>query len=152
MTQAEASAEPVWETQNVDAQATQLLVYDYLVHECYPETAKAFAKACQLSVDRDGDTSMGDSNIPHASVYSKQSAILTLDARRKIVSLVSSGKIQEAIKQTQQAFPDALAGRTPGGTDLSFELACQHFIELVRMSAGDALNFAQEGKFFTIHV
>ena len=69
----------------------------------------------------------------------------SLENRRMIMQLLLSGRISEAISLCNAKFPQVLNEISPESIDICFQLQCQQFIECVRRSAPEALQFAQEG-------
>ncbi|KAJ3415823.1 hypothetical protein HDV05_004096 [Chytridiales sp. JEL 0842] len=188
-----------------DADAIHSLIYEYLIHNCYSETAKCFSQSCQLgksaksgptplnantnsnkpvggmaTMDVDKDNYNGDSaamndgdmdidDVAEPSTTRKMAAGLvtsldaaqllqstdlvadkitgslkSLEARKHLYSLITSGNVTEALSFCNQAFPNALSGNSVASVDICFQLQCQQFIECVRKSAPDALQFAQD--------
>ncbi|KAJ3089802.1 hypothetical protein HK102_005468 [Quaeritorhiza haematococci] len=68
----------------------------------------------------------------------------TLDARRQIFALLTTGKVADAVAYCNATFPNVLSGKTEESMDLCFQLQCQQFIECARKSAPEALKFAQQ--------
>ncbi|KAJ3218791.1 hypothetical protein HDU67_004039 [Dinochytrium kinnereticum] len=153
------------------------LIYEHLLHNCYSDTAAAFAKACQLnsigkpsaglvvtemagsdgraSPVKDEDVDMMDAedsgksitgpvSVSTAHSTASWSAVLgSLEARKRLCRLLCEGKVGEAIQFCKMTFPSALSGSTPESVDVCFQLQCQQFIENVRVSAPEAVKFAQ---------
>ncbi|KAJ3213791.1 hypothetical protein HDU67_002448 [Dinochytrium kinnereticum] len=166
---------------DIPRDAINRLIYEHLLHNCYSDTAAAFATACQLngigksgppaglvvmdldegrySPVKDEDVDMMDADdadkpskgpstpnthlppLPTSSTWS--TALATLEPRKRLRSLLCEGKIGEAIQFCKMSFPKVLAGNTPGSLDVCFQLQCQQFIENVRVSAPEAVKFAQ---------
>jgi hypothetical protein len=72
-------------------------------------------------------------------------SLKTLDARKHLYNLILAGNMTEAISFCNQVFPNALSGNSVASVDICFQLQCQQFIECVRTSAPEALQFAQDG-------
>lgn len=90
------------------------------------------------------DSSLSSASSSLSSSYTSASAGLgSIETRKKLFALVSAGKITEAMDLCNKEFPDVLSGDSPASLDVAFQLNCQQFIECVRSSAPDALQFAQ---------
>ena len=166
------------------------LIYDYLVHHCYSETAKSFADVCQLShesrhttssistrsskihMDLDTDVEIpashdtmdvdtldeprsssdhlngigGLNGADSLTIANNRTSLTTLESRKTLSQLVLKGQIKEAIKFCNDMFPKILTVDTLESNEILFTLKCQLFIEYIRISAPEALTFAQEGK------
>ncbi|KAI9327244.1 CTLH/CRA C-terminal to lish motif domain-containing protein [Zopfochytrium polystomum] len=85
-----------------------------------------------------GDAPSGPAHPAAASAY-----LRSIDARKRLFSLVTAGKIAETIALCDREFPGALAGDSQDSVDMRFQLNCQQFIECIRESAPNALQFAQ---------
>ncbi|KAJ3192236.1 hypothetical protein HK101_006856 [Irineochytrium annulatum] len=82
---------------------------------------------------------------PVGDLWAPEAAMRTLEARKHLYGLVTSGKINDAISFCNSQFPTVLSGSTPQSVDVCFQLQCQHFIECVKTSAEDALKFVLAG-------
>ncbi|KAI8905767.1 CTLH/CRA C-terminal to lish motif domain-containing protein [Powellomyces hirtus] len=73
----------------------------------------------------------------------------TMENRKIISELVLAGEVGEAIEYCNSVFPETLTGDTPESADIMFQLQCQRFVECVKVSAAEAMTFAQQelGKF-----
>ncbi|KAJ1553992.1 hypothetical protein HK405_006309 [Cladochytrium tenue] len=67
----------------------------------------------------------------------------TIAARQRLVALVTAGRVREALAECEGEFPGLLNGDGPDAVDVCFQLKCQQFVECVRTSAAEALQFAQ---------
>lgn len=159
----------------------QRLIYDYLVYNCFSDSAKSFGSACQMieadslgkllprspsknrrgevtAMDIDDDGAVIDMNGLKSSAGiggmggspgpSLSGPLQTLEFRKQLCKLITTGHIKEAIEYCNETFPNALAGSSPQVIDICFQLNCQQFIEYVRTSAPDAMAFAQHGAQF----
>ncbi|KAJ3096562.1 hypothetical protein HDU97_005763 [Phlyctochytrium planicorne] len=71
-------------------------------------------------------------------------AVSSLEARKHLHTLLVQGKVAEAVHFCKATFGNAvLSGNTPQSMDICFQLQCQQFIENVRVSAPEAVKFAQ---------
>ncbi|KAJ3322220.1 hypothetical protein HDV06_003280 [Boothiomyces sp. JEL0866] len=109
----------------------QKMIYDYLVHSCFSETAAAFGSACQL-VNNDMDIDL-----------SSQDPTSSLEPRKAISTMVRKGEIKEAVSFCNENFPGLLGNKTPESNEINFILTCQQFIEYARSDASKALMYAQ---------
>jgi len=111
------------ESLQIEPEELRLLIAEYLIHECYPETAQFFLE---------GNDSMTNSFA---------AANDSIPQRKKLANLVISGKISEAIELTNKLFPNLLTNNL----EVSFKLQSQVYIELLRQKmTKEALIFAQE--------
>ncbi|KAJ3045341.1 Ran-binding protein 9 [Rhizophlyctis rosea] len=69
-------------------------------------------------------------------------ALRTLDQRKHLQELITAGDLQEAIDYCTAAFPEAMKPTTEANVEMLFQLKCQQFIECVRKSATEALQYA----------
>ena len=198
-------AQEAWErsTPLPEPDAVHRLVYDYLIYNCFNETAKAFGdfhrhpnntpqnrsarkgkgrqtRDFSTSSDRSGATAMdiddglggsaidseGDCTMYDNDASSRPSGgtlgigglggdasgswnpgpLKTLEQRKHLQELITTGQPQEAIKFCHRAFPEAMAPTTEANTVMLFQLRCQQFIECARKNGLDALQYAQTGK------
>lgn len=159
-------------TEAPDQETVHSLIYQYLIHNCYGETAQAFrlsSGADSLSPttpeytvvqeevdDMDIDDADEPTNVwmqeqtsfSNTGKYSdlNSNAVKTLAIRKKLRQFIISGSILEAIEHCEQIFPSLLTMSDPKNIDVLFLLRTQQFIELVKQSAPTALQFAQEGR------
>ncbi|XP_041760361.1 ran-binding protein 9 isoform X1 [Coregonus clupeaformis] len=104
--QAQIDRFPIGDREGEWQSMIQKMVASYLVHHSYCVTAKAFAKSTNQAVHEE---------------------LISIKNRQKIQKLVLSGRMGEAIKNTQQLYPSLLE-RNP---DLLFMLKVRQFIEMV---------------------
>ncbi|XP_078171358.1 lisH and RanBPM domains containing protein [Carex rostrata] len=97
------------------------IVWSYLVHNCYKETANAFLST--------------------AGIKNSSEPMLDMDTRKLILQHVQEGKVLDAIEMTEQLAPKLLESNM----DLHFDLLTLHFIDLIRTrKCGEALEFGQK--------
>ncbi|KAM7345591.1 ran-binding protein M isoform 3-T3 [Cochliomyia hominivorax] len=96
----------------------QKLVNSYLVHNGYSQTAEAFARQKTGQNQREDITSIRN--------------------RQKILKLVMSGKMGQAIEQTMRLYP----GLLENNKNLWFMLKCRQFIEMINGSDVESVNGA----------
>ncbi|KAJ3696103.1 hypothetical protein LUZ60_001480 [Juncus effusus] len=97
------------------------IVWSYLVHNCFKETAETFLHT----------TGMKNPTVP----------ALDMEARKMILQFVQEGKALKAIELTEQLAPKLLESNM----DLHFDLLTLHFIDLIRArNCGEALEFGQK--------
>lgn len=88
------------------------LVLDYLCHNCYISTAKAFARDSTVQqLDADGDEILdvpGDVGRPDAFRLS-ESLLVQIDLRKQIRIHILSGRVDEAIDLLNSHFPSVLS-------------------------------------------
>ncbi|TPX38923.1 hypothetical protein SeMB42_g06547 [Synchytrium endobioticum] len=110
-----------------------------------PTTMSAASRKLLLAAaQRSNSPSSQPNPSPSTTTNTSTSAVSSLDSRKALYQLVVQGRIPEARTFCHKYFPDALNGETPESEDVGFQLQCQQFIECVRNSAPDALNYAQE--------
>ncbi|KAJ3016703.1 hypothetical protein HKX48_003907 [Thoreauomyces humboldtii] len=142
-----------------------LLVYQHLVHNCYQETARSFGTACNITSPVGSESAssslpalphnpdaMDTSSTPAGGLGGcppPPTPLESLEHRNRIHELCLAGNIEEAVRYCNSVFPEALAGETPESVEMLFKLQCQRFVECVRVSAPEAMTFAQQelGKF-----
>ncbi|KAF2853466.1 Ran-binding protein-like protein [Plenodomus tracheiphilus IPT5] len=110
---------------DVAADETQLihqLVAQYLAHDGYVETARAFSN--EIVDEARALASDGDADIPHLA------AVEDLDAinRQKIRTAILEGDIDKALKHTTAYYPSVLRENE----NIYFKLRCRKFIEMIR--------------------
>jgi hypothetical protein len=138
----------------IDQNSINTLIYDYLIHNCFGETADSFKhssgdlkqlkKIDSMDLDKSDlfeDNQMEIDQEPVHSIANK-----TLDTRKKLRDFILAGSIVEAIDFCDLIFPNLLLyeGNTKS-RDVLFALRCQQFIECIKTSAPEALQFAQKG-------
>ncbi|KAL8950276.1 MAG: hypothetical protein Q9222_003680 [Ikaeria aurantiellina] len=101
------------------------LVAQFLAHDGFVETAKAFAGEVQresgaLQIDRNAQ--IDESTLEE-----------DLDAsnRQQIRAAIMDGDIDKALKRTHAFYPQVLQGHSP----VYFRLRCQKFVEMIRQTA-----------------
>ncbi|KAJ3258715.1 hypothetical protein HK103_003309 [Boothiomyces macroporosus] len=109
----------------------QKMIYDYLVHSCFSETAAAFGSACQL-INNDMEVDL-----------SSQDPTSSLEPRKIMSTMIRNGEIKEAVAFCNENFPGLLGNKTPESNEINFILTCQQFIEYARNDASKALMYAQ---------
>lgn len=105
------------------------LVFDYLTHNCYSETAKAFLAQW-----------VGSQKEAHKSILSpaEMFASQTLEYRRHAQDLILNGRMAEALQYLEEYFPQVLGHTMQDGPQeehsesLKFFLLCQQFVEMIR--------------------
>lgn len=149
--------------------ALSKLIHQYLVHNCFSETAKSFAAAVDTKLtstaprkpaansdmdideDKGHDVEMMDTETSAVSgmvgASGESGPMKTLDARKQLFGLITAGNISDAIAFCNSGFPSVLKGDCDESTDISFFLHCQQFIEYARTDAAEALKYAQEGTY-----
>lgn len=150
-----------------DQETIHSLIYDYLIHNCFGDTANSFAISCGVqkeapakpdSMDIDSSEAIEIFDVDcdqmdldgQPSINSKTNlkyiAVKTLPARKKLRDLILSGLIVEAIEYCEQIFPNLINNtNTEKIQDVLFTLKCQQFIECIKKGAPEALEFAQKG-------
>ncbi|KAI8933594.1 hypothetical protein NX059_009324 [Plenodomus lindquistii] len=112
-------------TSDVSADETQLihqLVAQYLAHDGYVETARAFSD--EVVDEARALASDGEAEIPYLA------AVEDLDAinRQKIRTAILEGDIDKALKYTTAYYPSVLRENE----NIYFKLRCRKFIEMIR--------------------
>jgi hypothetical protein len=96
------------------ASELQALVFDYLLHSCYPTTARQFALDIRPSstpeLDADGDEIMASS--PPNSQAEVEVTLRQVDRRDRIRFEIMSGRVENAISLIQEHFPGVLTQPT----------------------------------------
>ncbi|KAF2205325.1 Ran-binding protein-like protein, partial [Delitschia confertaspora ATCC 74209] len=92
------------------------LISQYLVHDGYVETSKAFADEVEEA-----------SNLRHLTAEDNQDAV----NRQKIRTAILEGDIDKALKHTMAYYPSVLRDNQ----NIYFKLRCRKFIEMMRLSA-----------------
>jgi CTLH/CRA C-terminal to LisH motif domain/LisH len=160
-----------------DQESVHQLIYDYLIHNCYGDTAQSFRQSCGSfntkphsyvktmdidpsdQVDASGyfdeeamDIDASQSMIidrPSSTPGPTSTAVKTLGARKTLHNFIIAGSIVDAIDYCDQAFPNLLNdSENSMSFDVLFALRCQQFIECIKQSAPNALEFAQKGNWF----
>ncbi|KAI1091939.1 SPRY domain-containing protein [Rostrohypoxylon terebratum] len=108
-----------------ETELIQKLVLQFLQHDGYVETARAFAEEIHaekqhLQIDQ-------RTPVPGINIRDDEDA----HRRQRIRRSILEGDIEKAIKYTQAYYPDVLKKRD----DVHFKLKCRTFIEMVRKSA-----------------
>ncbi|KAJ1564470.1 hypothetical protein HK096_007835 [Nowakowskiella sp. JEL0078] len=160
----------------------QSIIYEFLVHNCYVETASTFLASCIPSqsqvapeptsknkvynstkneggviaglagavMDDEGDMVMESVDPIIDKPKGSWSSSITLqgvrsiEARKKLTTLICSGALQEAISYCRNS--------TPEEVDVYFQLFSQQFIEIARISAADAVAFVNEVEFLKFYM
>lgn len=152
--------EDFWSVDLPDDWQQQLrkIVLAYLVHHCYQDTAICFsdsvsAKPTDSQTDHSGNPTsrMKHQEPSHMDVETQENLMESLSRRKQMMSLLLEGKIDQAIRLCEERYPSLIApvNLLPGNfTDLqislTFQLHCQHFIELIRDDRqAEALLYAQ---------
>ncbi|KAI8895455.1 CTLH/CRA C-terminal to lish motif domain-containing protein [Globomyces pollinis-pini] len=118
------------------------IIYDYLVHNCYSETATSFGAACKMD-DKPVVSDSSSINSESMDIDCHETASASLSLRKECRQLILQGKIRDAIVFCHSQMPGLLAAVTPEATQVRFVLQCQQFIEYVRSNSPQALEFAQ---------
>jgi hypothetical protein len=123
-------------SETIDLSAAHL-IFSYLAHHCYSETATAFLAQWLGSV-KESSAALSAPEILAAQ---------TLQFRSHLRALLVDGRISEAIQYMEEFFPHLLgaddamndgngSGNGNGGSEdgslLRFKLLCQQFVEMVR--------------------
>lgn len=136
------------------------LVFNYLCHNCYGETALAFlsqwkggmADSLAVSQQQTGDGGGKLAMIPEResasaspSSPSGSFSLRSLECRGQLRHLLREGRIGEAMEYIDKFFPQLLLPQADGtGGWLRFQLLCQQFVELVRLGdSTGALEFME---------
>ncbi|KAF2277031.1 ran-binding protein [Westerdykella ornata] len=106
-----------------EASFTKDLISQYLSHDGYVETARAFAEEVYADTRAPAGTEDADTYSPPVDDYH---AI----RRQEIRSAILRGDIDHAIKHTNAYYPSVLRDNK----DVYFKLRCRKFIELIRTS------------------
>ncbi|CAG8483139.1 8980_t:CDS:2, partial [Scutellospora calospora] len=114
---------------NLTANAHQLIL-SYLVHHGFSETAKAFSR----DTVRISQTYNNEINEMEGVESENSSPDMDIDMlnRQKIRDAVLKGNIDNAIKLTNNLYPNVL----PSNDDILFQLRCRKFIEMIGACAG----------------
>ena len=149
-----------WDEAVIDATLDEAdlseIIFSYLVHYCYGETAEIFGKAClgsNLSLlapaprehgpNEDSivvDFHRGRKMQDHLEKYTN-----TMNERKKLYRLITQGHIAEALDLCRASFPEILDfNDTKEGRKTLFKLQSLMFIEYVRSGlTKEALTYAQ---------
>ncbi|KAI8345354.1 CTLH/CRA C-terminal to lish motif domain-containing protein [Blakeslea trispora] len=116
------------------------IVIEYLIHNCFKNTANALIKErqklqlCNKTLSLNGD-------------LKKYIQWQLLDARKSLVQAVREGNITIAFELIQQYFPSLMQGSIPSSEHILFKMKCQQFIEIIRSSCStselEAIRYAQ---------
>ncbi|KAI8368038.1 CTLH/CRA C-terminal to lish motif domain-containing protein [Blakeslea trispora] len=135
----------------VSREDCQAIVIEYLLHNCYQQSAKALFKDVQ---------SLSDSTVDTTRLKDKRQDYLKeknikwneIDTRKDISYAIQQGDIAKAFSLMETHFPDLIESYNNYTSDTQstlhstlYELRCQQFIETLR-TQGDikAVQFAQE--------
>jgi hypothetical protein len=102
----------------------QKLVAQYLAHEGYVETSKAFAADV-----RDRATSLNDTAAAEIPSLGGEDDVHTMN-RQKIRRAILDGDIDKALKYTQTFYPNVLQDKR--NESIYFQLRCRKFVEMMR--------------------
>ncbi|KAF8077865.1 CTLH/CRA C-terminal to lish motif domain-containing protein [Lyophyllum atratum] len=103
------------------------LVLDYLCHQCYPKTAKAFARDSTVHhLDADGDEILSDkeNNPTTADSELPEKELKQVELREQIQKHILSGRVDEATSMLNEHFPSVLAGPVPERISEAIPYAC----------------------------
>ncbi|CAG8580923.1 7314_t:CDS:10 [Paraglomus occultum] len=103
------------------------LIFSYLVHHGFSETAKAFYKDAVHFLNIDSDL-MEDIEYEQSAPGTE----IDMLNRQRIRNAVLRGDIDQAIKLTSALFPSVL----PANDDIHFRLRCREFIEMMGRCSG----------------
>ncbi|CAG8628009.1 4657_t:CDS:2 [Paraglomus brasilianum] len=103
------------------------LIFSYLVHHGFSETAKAFYKDAVHFLNIDSDL-MEDIEYEQSAPGTE----IDMLNRQRIRNAVLRGDIDQAIKLTNALFPSVL----PANDDIHFRLRCREFIEMMGRCSG----------------
>lgn len=112
------------EIENELDQAIPHLIFSYLTHYGYGQSAQSFLSQWEKG--------RAESPLTNEEKFSSS----TLDYRSQLRKMIGDGHISEAIAFVEEFFPQIFAGSD--GCLLKFKLQCQQFIEMVR--CGDSVN------------
>jgi hypothetical protein len=129
-----------------DQPQIQRLIYEYLVYNCYGETARSFGADCRMI--KTEDDSLDDDLMDMDKADDVITA--TLAHRRTLQDFILTGSITEAIAYCEDIFPHVI----DACPDIIFSLKCQQFIQLVHQkNSFDAMEYAQTelGRFSNIN-
>lgn len=153
----ESQIKQLYASSNLSHDTTAKLVYSYLIHNCYSNTAESFGSALRIQPNQDmemTDNSSGLGGLVGASpelVYFEnlQKPLESLSKRQHLMSLVLNGSVSLAKQEFVKDFPNAM-NNSKQVLDVLFLLSCQEFIELVAQNSDTALEFAKVelSKFF----
>ncbi|KAM0720600.1 hypothetical protein Q7P37_004737 [Cladosporium fusiforme] len=118
----------------------QKLISQYLAHEGYVETSKAFAadvrdRAASLNTP-------GADAAAAASLANKEDDVQTLN-RQKIRKAILDGDIDKALKYTHSFYPLVLQDER--NKDIYFQLRCRKFVEMMRRYSELQTGLAESG-------
>jgi hypothetical protein len=100
---------------NLTPDQLRQLVLDYLCHNCYTETARAFRRASTVrQLDADGDEVIEDAASEdivgaHNSGESFEDQLRQIELRNEIRTHIMSGRVDEATAMLDQHFPSVLS-------------------------------------------
>ncbi|KAI8069864.1 CTLH/CRA C-terminal to lish motif domain-containing protein [Gilbertella persicaria] len=118
------------------------IVIEYLVHNCFKNTAKALLRERQ-KLQLCGKTILSKvdlKRLPTKDVMEDESQWQLLDARKSLIHAVQSGNIELAFDLIHRYFPLL----TQDSVHAVFKLKCQQFIEIIRFSSElEAIQYAQ---------
>lgn len=104
----------------------QKLVSQYLAHEGYVETSKAFAADVRTRAESFAATGS------EVAALGGEDDVQTMN-RQKIRRAILDGDIDKALKYTQSFFPQVLQDKR--NEDVYFQLRCRKFVEMMRRYA-----------------
>lgn len=125
---AKADASSLRKSDNEDS-LIHNLVGQYLAHEGYVETSKAFYR----DVRQRQQSLQDDSQAPPALLVSSDADDIHAINRQKIRKTILDGDIDRALKYTSSYFPHVL--QEERNRDIYFQLKCRKFIEMMRRYA-----------------
>lgn len=108
-----------------ETELVQQLVLQFLQHDGYVETARAFAE--EIHAEKQNLQIDQRTPVPGINIKDDEDA----HHRQRIRRAILEGDIEKAIKYTKTYYPDVLREND----DVYFKLQCRTFIELVRKSA-----------------
>jgi hypothetical protein len=126
-----------------DPGAIRDIIMNYLVYNCFGETAKSFSSAISPrdhAMEPDGDFIMLPVSVQRVEKISSADMIKSMDDRKRIAELIINGNILNAISLVKDLYPEIL-----NISNVSFFLHTQHYVELIRnMQQTEALIYAKK--------
>ncbi|KAF5380891.1 hypothetical protein D9615_004026 [Tricholomella constricta] len=87
------------------------LVLDYLCHQCYTRTAKAFARDSTVRhLDADGDEIPANKGLSQTIAELPEDELKQIELREQIRQQILSGQVDEATANLNEHFPSVLSG------------------------------------------
>ncbi|KAI8890146.1 hypothetical protein K501DRAFT_319858 [Backusella circina FSU 941] len=127
------------------------IVIEYLIHNCYKNTAKAFLRDSNKLESCTSRLNKPIKKLAEPMEVDDDEQWVLLDARKALIQAIERGDIPEAFDLINKHFPSLAA--QDGANDqhtaqlIMFKLHCQQFIEIIRLNSTDglgAIRYAQK--------